>query len=675
MDQPAAFSAVAIPTGPRGPDDGRMRADRAPLLVTERRAQLSPVVDGFAARAASPPLVVTGSGTQGEVGTAPLAEGPRLRSDPATIVIGVLCSALLAVSAAFALDSSAGQGDTAGGSESASGGPWLALLPTGISAVFFAAGIVAWRRRPHNRVGLLMILAGAASWVAGLTLAPLPALQAVGLAGASLPLAVTLHLLLAYPTGRVRGRLAKAIVLAGYAISTVLEVPNYLIGDSSVAVWTSDSARSFAAVTAWAQTVVGASCMLGAAVVVARRGLQYPAAERRLLEPMVVYRVVCSLVIALTAVCTRLTIGPTALAASADVQVLAVVGLPIVFLVGLLFGSFGRTGEVSEMMIRVGTSTPTDAELSRAVSLALGDPEARVVYARSDGTGFVDAAGREVRGPTAGNAHTVAVFPVRHDERLVGGILHRSSLVADPGVLAVLGGIVAMAIDQQRLLAEQRALVADLRARELDLTLSRRRLLRAEDDERRRIARDLHDGAQQHLVALGLTSRRLSRSTTDPDAARRADELADGLVDLLAEFRALIAGIMPAPLLERGFVPAIDVLAARMPIPTRVTVKVALERLPAEAESTLYFMVSEALTNVIKHAGASSAEVTVEMIVTSSASRLVVTVSDDGRGGAEVSNGSGLRGLADRIASLGGSVRVESPRGLGCSVRAEIPCA
>lgn len=126
-----------------------------------------------------------------------------------------------------------------------------------------------------------------------------------------------------------------------------------------------------------------------------------------------------------------------------------------------------------------------------------------------------------------------------------------------------------MGIDAQRLAAEQRALLADLRERETDLYASRRRLLEAEDTERRRISRDLHDGAQQHIVLLGLTARQLSRRSADPDTAASAAAIADGMTGLLTEFRDLVAGIMPEPLLERGLVPAIELLAERMPVPPR----------------------------------------------------------------------------------------------------------
>ena len=243
-------------------------------------------------------------------------------------------------------------------------------------------------------------------------------------------------------------------------------------------------------------------------------------------------------------------------------------GLPVVFLIGLLLGSFGRAGEVDELVTRIGATTPEPRELTAAVALALGDPEAVVVYARTDvGDGYVDEAGRPVPTPTGTGP---AGPPRRYNGRTVGGILHREDLVADPAAMEVLGGIVAMGIDAQRLAAQQLALLADLNAREADLNASRRRLLQAEDTERRRISRDLHDGAQQHIVLLGLNARRLSRSAADPEVAATAAGIADGMTGLLTEFRDLVAGIMPAPLIDRGLVPALELLAERMPLPTTV---------------------------------------------------------------------------------------------------------
>jgi signal transduction histidine kinase len=211
---------------------------------------------------------------------------------------------------------------------------------------------------------------------------------------------------------------------------------------------------------------------------------------------------------------------------------------------------------------------------------------------------------------------------------------------------------------------------AQLRARVDALQASRDRAVDAAEDERRRIERDLHDGAQQRLVALAMDlGMARAKLRSDPEAA-------SGLVDAaheeakraLAELRDLARGIHPAVLADRGLDAAISALAARSPVP--VGVEVATERLPGPVESTAYFVVAEALTNAAKHARAG--EVTVR--IARHGDLLVVEVTDDGVGGADPAAGSGLRGLADRVAAIDGRLTVTSPAGGPTVVRAELPC-
>jgi signal transduction histidine kinase len=224
------------------------------------------------------------------------------------------------------------------------------------------------------------------------------------------------------------------------------------------------------------------------------------------------------------------------------------------------------------------------------------------------------------------------------------------------------GAAAGLALRNERLDAELRARYEELRA-------SRTRLVAAGDAARRRIERDLHDGAQQHLVSLALTLR-MARSAAEPGSA--ASELLDGAIDELklglAELRELARGIHPAVLTERGLEPALEGLAARAPFPVSVHAELD-DRLPPEIESAAYFIVSEALTNVAKYAGASESEVTVLW----EDGRVVVEIRDDGVGGADAAAGSGLRGIADRAAALDGVLHVESPPGAGTVVRAEFP--
>jgi signal transduction histidine kinase len=215
-------------------------------------------------------------------------------------------------------------------------------------------------------------------------------------------------------------------------------------------------------------------------------------------------------------------------------------------------------------------------------------------------------------------------------------------------------------------------MVADHPAESAELRASTARLVAAGDAARRRIERDLHDGAQQHLVALAATLRlAAARLDGDPPAARDLLESAlDQLAAATAELRELARGIHPVVLTEGGLGPALAGLAGRFPLAVEIAGPPA-ERLPADVEATAYYLVAEALTNIARHAHATRAVVS----VTRRDATLDVRVRDDGRGGAAVEAGSGLAGLADRVAALGGRFALDSPRGGGTTVRAELPCA
>ena len=208
-----------------------------------------------------------------------------------------------------------------------------------------------------------------------------------------------------------------------------------------------------------------------------------------------------------------------------------------------------------------------------------------------------------------------------------------------------------------------------LRERVDDLRDARARIIAAGDAERRRIERDLHDGAQQRLVALSLTLGLAESRLHDPEAAAPLIAQAREEARLaVQELRELASGIHPALLSDRGLEPALEALAARAPVPTTVT-GVPERRLPAPVEAACYFVTAEALTNVAKYAAAMSASVSLEM----EHGRVRLIVRDDGVGGASLNAGSGLRGLRDRVEALDGHLHVDSPPGLGTTLIAEIP--
>jgi len=273
---------------------------------------------------------------------------------------------------------------------------------------------------------------------------------------------------------------------------------------------------------------------------------------------------------------------------------------------------------------------------------------------------YVDAGGSPAELPGEDDARRT-VTEIDHQGERVAAIVHDRA--QDTETVRAAGAATALMLENQRLDAELRANLVELRA-------SRARLVEAADGERRRLERNLHDGAQSRLVALALNLRLARMSTTDgSDTAALLDGSIDELGQSLKELRDLARGIHPAVLSERGLEPAVRALAARTPVPVDV-VGQAAGRLPAAVETAAYFVVSEALTNVSKYAGARHATVRVERVD----GQLLVEVSDDGVGGARASDGSGLRGLSDRVAALSGTLDVSSPPGRGTRLRAHLPC-
>jgi signal transduction histidine kinase len=269
--------------------------------------------------------------------------------------------------------------------------------------------------------------------------------------------------------------------------------------------------------------------------------------------------------------------------------------------------------------------------------------------------------------PAAGAAVTLPgsdrAYPVHHDGRLLGtiGVTPATGAAITAGedrLLATLADTAWLALDNAQLVS--------------DLRNSRQRLVAAGDTQRRHLERDLHDGAQQRLLELALTLRMAQQQATAHGAAAAAETLASAdrlLRTALAELRDLARGIHPAILTERGLVPAVESLALRAPLPVTVTSD-RVDRLRATIEATAYFVSAESVANVIKHAGATTASITIRI----RNERLCVEIQDDGRGGADAA-APGLAGLADRVAALDGRLDVDSPLGGGTRVRMELPCA
>jgi len=594
--------------------------------------------------------------------------GRAARADPARprhllLALGAFCAVLVLTHTAML---AAAQWDAA-----------TIVLWEATLALFFASGLIALWRQPHNPFGSLLLLAGLAQWCAGLQTVPVAGLAAIGSLTKTLPLAVTVHVILAFPTGRVAPGGARFAVVLAYVTSTVLEVPSMVLAGSSALrlVETEPTALLDAAVLG--QRLTGLTCLVLAMSVLAIRLVRMKRTGQTQLGPFVLYAFAC--LVGLTVTLIARLIGPLAgtglLERTGPVQALLVAALPVVFLFGVLTGSFGRTGELREFLEGMSDRTMTPEELDGAVSRAIGVPGSRVVY-RADGVGdggfgdgeaeYVDATGTPVPPDPAHEA----LFPIRHDGAAVGAVGYRPGAQVDPRLLEAVADASALVISHQRTLASLRAVLLDLRRTERALRLSRRRIAVAGDRERRRIARDLHDGVQQHAMNLGLLAQQIQLAPDPAATAASAAALHTGVITLLAEVRNLIGGIMPAPLVERGIVSAVRALAGRSTVPVDVQVHGPPRRLPAEIESTVYFVVSEAIANTGKYAQAS----TIRIVLTMTEQDVVAEIADDGIGGAVPGSGTGLVGLRDRVAAFGGTLSVTSPPGAGTQVRMMIPC-
>jgi signal transduction histidine kinase len=312
---------------------------------------------------------------------------------------------------------------------------------------------------------------------------------------------------------------------------------------------------------------------------------------------------------------------------------------------------------VGDLIERLSTPIPTGG-LRDAMADVLHDPDLRVALPL--GKAWVDEAGATVPDPLRDGA--MGSTRIVRDGRTLAVIGHDPAI--DEGLIAAAGAATAMALENARLHAEVRARLEEVRA-------SRARIVDAADAERRRIERDLHDGAQQRLLTLSFRLRAAMRRTDGVDAAlagdlAQADEELRGAIE---ELRDLARGIHPAILTDEGLGPALGSLADRAPMPVHITATPG-RRLPPPIEAAAYFVVAEGLTNAARHAGTP-----VDVSAQVHGGRLVVRVSDDGPGGADGRSGSGLRGLADRVEAVDGSLTIDSHVGTGTCLTAEFPCA
>jgi signal transduction histidine kinase len=517
---------------------------------------------------------------------------------------------------------------------------------------FIGTGLFAWWRRPGNRTGVLMAAAGFVWFTSGASASNDALVHTFGIALDGLFPAVVAHLLLAFPTGRLETRAERLVVAGAYLTVTVLQLPGLLFEDDPLNLLTVEPDQRLSDILDAAQYAAAVAGLGVATVLLVRRWRAATSVQRRAVDPVLWTG---------GAAFAAFLVDKGFDAAGRTVEWLEWLALALVatvpfgFLVGLLRSRLAQAAAVAGLVRRLGAAPEPDA-LRAALAEALGDDALALAYWVPEADGFLDADGRPVELPAGGWTE------VELDGRRVGAIRHAAALADAPELLAAAASAAALALENQRLSVELRARIEELRG-------SRARLVAVGDAERRRLERDLHDGAQSRLVALALKLR-VARMRADDAAAVAAllDEASAELQASLNELRELARGIHPAVLTDRGLKPALESLAGRAPVPVELDGDPPDDLAP-EVATAVYFVASEALANVAKYARAGHATVGVRQ----EDGRVVVEIADDGIGGADMANGSGLRGLADRVAALDGRLELDSPAGGGTRLRADLP--
>jgi signal transduction histidine kinase len=689
----------------------------------------------------------------------------------ARLLVGAWTVALAAAAGSLALVLTSNHEDQPAG---------RAALIVVLGLVFVGSGLIALVRRPDNRIGGLMALVGFLWFLSALAEANHGAVFTLGLALMFLVYPAFAHLFLAFPTGRLDSRLARAVVVLAYLDVTAVQLVFLFVtrhpgGPANLGCDNCPSnhlllhaSGSASSAIGYVQRSAGIGLIVTALYLLARRVWTATPALRRTLMPVFVTATVSIVLLGV-----QLVVVPLSNTAARTLNwfVLAsFASVPVGFLVGLLRTSLAR-GAGIDAVFREIPERASPEEVQAGLRHALHDPTLEIAYWYEDDGHYVDVHGNGIEVPR--ETPTRAVTRLDYADTRVAAIVHDAALRAEPELLEAVAGAARIALERDQLLVKNRARaerygallrampdlmfriardgrylgfnapnprdllnrkvlgltiwdrlpreladrimaaaeqafagagpqaleyeldfdgetrnyegrvatagdsefllivreITDRKRQQRELEASRARIVEAQDDARRRLERNLHDGAQQRLVALAL-SLRLAQSQlrTNPDASDLLlDASREELAQALEELRELARGIHPAVLTDRGLPEALEALAARTPL--QIDLDAPEDRLPGPVEAAAYYVVSEALANVAKYAEATS----VRVHIAQQNGSAVVEVSDDGVGGADPQRGSGLRGLADRLSALNGTLAVQSPPGEGTCIRAEIP--
>ena len=541
-----------------------------------------------------------------------------------------------------------------------------AVLLDWITLPYIFGGVVAWWRRPDSRFGPLMVAAGFGMFLSSLLSANAALLSTIGSAFDLLAVVLFLHVFLAFPSGKLEGKVERVLVAVGYVVAFGFQLVGIALGS-----YGPDNLLNIVSEPGAAETLqrgqlvaLSALCLAGVGVLAVRwRGAGRPL--RRSVALVVDSFALGLVTIAVLFMSHFISSFVPHLFSSAVIEpirwtMFAFIGLaPVAFLIGLLHARIARSS-VGDLFVEL-RADPAPADLRDSLARALRDPSLTLAYWLPGYACYADLAGRPVELPDEDSGRATTLID-RGGVRVA--LLHDPALDDEPELLDAVTAAAEIALENGQLHAELRARLEELRG-------SRARIIDAGQSERQRLERNLHDGAQQRLIALSLELSVLEgRLQDDPDGRMRLEQARREIATSLEELRDVARGLHPAVVSGHGLEIALEQLAARGAVPVRLTVEVG-SRVPERLEVAAFYLVSESLANIGKHAKATSASVEVARVN----GQIVVEVVDDGIGGADTERGSGLRGLADRVEALGGRLRVWSPSGGGTRVRAEIPCA
>ena len=535
-----------------------------------------------------------------------------------------------------------------------------------IGWAFIGTGIFAWVRRPENAFGALMSAVGFSACLAALRVSTESWVFIFGLLFITSQWALLYHMLLAFPSGRLQSLLERVLVVAMYFNSLVMHPIQVLFQDTSrmglprnplLVEANRDLSTTLSRSRFWIALVLIAA--LG--VILVRRWIAAGGSKRRALTPVLISGGLVMGLLAVWYAALLAYVDQGVVDSLEDARYVVLATVPFAFLAGLLQSRVAGATAVSEVVARLGDPSVRRTGICNVLSEALQGTSLELVYWDYERGEYVNAAGERVLLPLEGSDRHVT--PLEAGDHPEAVLIYDSSREDERDLVKA---VVAAA----RLSLENEHLATELHAKIEELSASRKRIVESSDAARRKLERDLHDGAQQRLVSLALSLRMLhSKLDGDAEALNELESARNELDQALEELVELARGIHPSVLSDRGLDAALEGLAIRAPLPVELS-SVAGDRLPQRVESAAYFVVAEALTNVAKYSGAAHAAVK----VVRTDGQVLVEVTDDGVGGADPSKGSGLRGLLDRVSALDGRLEVDSEEGSGTTVRAVIPC-